>query len=241
MAARSACSICRYREPRARRAPRVGVVPQIDNLDPDFTVRENLLVYGRYFGLSKARHRRAHSRAARIRGARQPRRRQYQGAVGRHEAAADAGARADQRSRPDFSRRTDHRPRSAGAPSDLGAVAPARGAGQDDFADHALHGRSRAPVPPARHHGPRPHHGERHAARSGRRAHRAAGGRSVRRRRRRRGRPNTAARCASGASKPAKPSSATRAMSSRCCTISSNGPSCVTCTARPISKMCSCG
>jgi lipooligosaccharide transport system ATP-binding protein len=33
---------------------RVGVVPQIDNLDPDFTVRENLLVYGRYFGLSQA-------------------------------------------------------------------------------------------------------------------------------------------------------------------------------------------
>ena len=31
-----------------------GVVPQIDNLDPDFTVRENLQVYGRYFGLSKA-------------------------------------------------------------------------------------------------------------------------------------------------------------------------------------------
>jgi lipooligosaccharide transport system ATP-binding protein len=32
---------------------RVGVVPQIDNLDPDFTVRENLMVYGRYFGMSK--------------------------------------------------------------------------------------------------------------------------------------------------------------------------------------------
>ena len=30
---------------------RVGVVPQMDNLDPDFTVTENLLVYGRYFGL----------------------------------------------------------------------------------------------------------------------------------------------------------------------------------------------
>jgi len=30
---------------------RVGVVPQTDNLDPDFTVFENLLVYGRYFGL----------------------------------------------------------------------------------------------------------------------------------------------------------------------------------------------
>ena len=31
---------------------RVGVVPQMDNLDPDFTVLENLMVYGRYFGLS---------------------------------------------------------------------------------------------------------------------------------------------------------------------------------------------
>jgi len=31
---------------------RVGVVPQFDNLDPDFTVAENLLVFGRYFGLA---------------------------------------------------------------------------------------------------------------------------------------------------------------------------------------------
>lgn len=30
---------------------RVGVVPQYDALDPDFTVLENLLVFGRYFGL----------------------------------------------------------------------------------------------------------------------------------------------------------------------------------------------
>jgi len=29
----------------------VGVVPQIDNLDADFTVRENMVVYGRYFGI----------------------------------------------------------------------------------------------------------------------------------------------------------------------------------------------
>jgi lipooligosaccharide transport system ATP-binding protein len=37
---------------RAREARlRIGVVPQSDNLDPDFTVAENLLVYGRYFGL----------------------------------------------------------------------------------------------------------------------------------------------------------------------------------------------
>jgi len=37
----------------ARRARvRVGVVPQVDSLDPDFTVAENLIVYGRYYGLS---------------------------------------------------------------------------------------------------------------------------------------------------------------------------------------------
>src|SRR5262245_58283485 len=40
---------------RAREARRrIGVVPQADNLDPDFTVEENLLVYGRYFGLPEA-------------------------------------------------------------------------------------------------------------------------------------------------------------------------------------------
>ncbi|MBB5415643.1 lipooligosaccharide transport system ATP-binding protein [Paraburkholderia atlantica] len=45
---------------RARLArSRVGVVPQFDNLDPDFTVRENLLVFGRYFGLSAAQCRAA--------------------------------------------------------------------------------------------------------------------------------------------------------------------------------------
>jgi lipooligosaccharide transport system ATP-binding protein len=33
---------------------RVGVVPQVDNLDPDFSVAENLLVYGRYFGMTES-------------------------------------------------------------------------------------------------------------------------------------------------------------------------------------------
>lgn len=38
------------REVRAR----LGVVPQEDNLDTEITVAENLMVYGRFFGLSKA-------------------------------------------------------------------------------------------------------------------------------------------------------------------------------------------
>ncbi|HSM02105.1 MAG TPA: ABC transporter ATP-binding protein [Acidimicrobiia bacterium] len=38
--------------PRIR--ARLGVVPQEDNLDLELTVYENLLIYGRYFGLSKS-------------------------------------------------------------------------------------------------------------------------------------------------------------------------------------------
>jgi len=41
-------------EGRAMRA-RIGVVPQQDNLDIDFTVMENLRIYGGYFGLSEKR------------------------------------------------------------------------------------------------------------------------------------------------------------------------------------------
>ncbi len=40
---------------RAREARmRVGIVPQQDSLDPDFTCAENLVVYGRYFGIPEA-------------------------------------------------------------------------------------------------------------------------------------------------------------------------------------------
>ncbi|MET9259702.1 ABC transporter ATP-binding protein [Amycolatopsis sp. NPDC004079] len=42
--------------PRIR--ARLGVVPQEDNLDVELTVRQNLHVYGRYFGLSRAHVRR---------------------------------------------------------------------------------------------------------------------------------------------------------------------------------------
>ncbi|MFC5379830.1 ABC transporter ATP-binding protein [Aquipuribacter nitratireducens] len=42
----------RHDGPRIR--ARLGVVPQRDTLDEELTVRENVLVYGRYFGLSRA-------------------------------------------------------------------------------------------------------------------------------------------------------------------------------------------
>lgn len=45
---------CPVPEQAQQARARVGVVPQFDNLDPDFTCAENLLVFGRYFGLCDA-------------------------------------------------------------------------------------------------------------------------------------------------------------------------------------------
>jgi len=63
------------REARAR----VGVVPQFDNLDPDFTAAENLVVYGRYFGLGDATMR-----------ARVPQLLEFAGLTGRADARTQA-------------------------------------------------------------------------------------------------------------------------------------------------------
>ena len=52
-AAASSASTRRRDGPRIR--ARLGVVPQEDTLDEELTVRENLFVYGRYFGLSRGR------------------------------------------------------------------------------------------------------------------------------------------------------------------------------------------
>ncbi len=65
----------RAREARAR----VGVVPQFDNLDPDFTAAENLVVYGRYFGLDDATMR-----------ARVPQLLEFAGLTGRADARTQA-------------------------------------------------------------------------------------------------------------------------------------------------------
>lgn len=48
-------SVLGHAIPRERRTVRrrIGVVPQIDNLDPDFTVAENLYIYAKYFGIRR--------------------------------------------------------------------------------------------------------------------------------------------------------------------------------------------
>jgi lipooligosaccharide transport system ATP-binding protein len=58
---------------------RAGVVPQFDNLDPDFTVTENLVVYARYFGIGEAEAKR-----------RAPQLLEYAGLADRADAKIDA-------------------------------------------------------------------------------------------------------------------------------------------------------
>ena len=129
---------------------RLGVCPQLDNLDPELTVRENLTTYARYFGIPR---RVARARAAELLDFVQlTERAEQQGraAVRRHEAAAHHRPRAGQRARARAARRADHRPRPAGPAPGLGAAVPAQAARRDAGADHALHGRGRAALRPAR-------------------------------------------------------------------------------------------
>ena len=134
---------------------RLGVVPQEDTLDVELTVQENLLIYGRYFGLPRDVIARAHGPAAGLRAAHRPGRRSGRAAVRRHEAAADDRPVADQRAGDPAPRRADHRARPAGQARGLGPAVPAQAAGRDAGADHALHGRGRAAVRPAGGDGPR--------------------------------------------------------------------------------------
>ena len=96
------------REARAR----VGVVPQFDNLDPDFTVTENLIVYGRYFGLSRRQCAAQVERLLVFAGLTDKAKAPIDSLVGRHEATPDPGARHDQRSTDPLHGRADHGPRS---------------------------------------------------------------------------------------------------------------------------------
>ena len=74
MAERSRWSASRCPQAAREARIRVGVVPQIDNLDPDFTVTENLRIYGRYFGIDRATLDERIPRAARVRRPRAARR-----------------------------------------------------------------------------------------------------------------------------------------------------------------------
>ena len=138
-------------------AARLGVVPQEDSLDLELTVFENLLIYGRYFGMSAPRDPQARRRAARVRPPLRP-----------AATTRSTRCRAGMKRRltiarslindpdPGAARRAHHRPRPAGAPRAVGPAVPPQAAGRHPGAHHALHGRGRAAVRPPRGHGRRP-------------------------------------------------------------------------------------
>ena len=197
-------------------------------------------IYGRYFGLDRATARRAHPAAARVRRAREQARRRHPHAVGRHEAAPDARARARQRSRAPDPRRADDGPRSAGAAPDLGRPAPAPVAGQDDPAHDALHGRGGAPRDPPRRHRPRHADRERFAARADRRSTSSRRWSRCTATKRRPG-PTSHGRRAREAPRARRRDRVLlrRRTRSRCSPTSRRAPACATCTGRRTSRTCS--
>ena len=92
---------------------RLGVVPQLDNLDAELTVRENLEMYARYFDIPDAV---ATARADELLEFVQlsERASDQVDPLRWHEASPDDRALADQRAGPDHPGRADHRPGPAG-------------------------------------------------------------------------------------------------------------------------------
>ena len=111
------------------------------------------MIYGRYFGLSRAEAARRGDELLEFAQLTERAQRQGRAAVGRHEAPADDRPLADQRALDPAPRRAHDRPRPAGPPPALGAAVPAQAARRDARPDDALHGRGRAAVRPARRHG----------------------------------------------------------------------------------------
>ena len=88
---------------------RLGVVPQEDILDTELSVRENLRIYLRYFGVPWFEDLGQGRRGARLRAAPRPRVEPGRGPVGRHEAPPHHRPGPGERSRSGAARRADHR------------------------------------------------------------------------------------------------------------------------------------
>ena len=150
----------------AERGPEVrahlGVVPQQDNLDEELSVRDNLIMYGRYFGLPYS-YLRAKADELLEFAQLADRGREKVGALSGHEAPPDDRQVARQRAEGAAPRRADDRPRPAGQACPLGPPLPAQGGRCHARRDDPLHGRGRAAVRPARRHRPRSDHGRGHA------------------------------------------------------------------------------
>ena len=99
---------------------RLGVCPQEDTLDTELTVRDNLFVYGRYFGIPRGEVSARADELLEFVQLTDKAQGEGRGPVRRHEAAADHRPVADQPARHAAARRADHRARPAGPPRACG-------------------------------------------------------------------------------------------------------------------------
>ena len=169
-------------DPRTQAAQikaRLGVVPQIDNLDAELTVLENLLMYARYFDMPMSVARPRAARAARVHAALRAGQRPGRAALRRDEAAPDDRPRAHQRPGAAHPRRADDRPRPAGAPPPVGAPLPPQAARRHPDHHHPLHGRGRAALRSAGGDGQGRDRGRRDAARADRAVRHEGGARAA--------------------------------------------------------------
>ena len=132
---------------------RLGVCPQEDNLDQELNVFDNLYIYGRYFGLPKQVVRDRVGELLEFAKLTEKAKSKVDELSGGMKRRLTIAAVAHQPPRAAAARRADHRPRPTGPAPALGPAVPAQARGRDPGHHHALHGRGRAAVRPARDHG----------------------------------------------------------------------------------------
>ena len=103
---------------------RLGVVPQLDTLDMELTVRENVIIYGRYFALPRRELGKRVDELLDFVQLTERAKDKVELAVGRDEAPAHDRALARERPGGHAARRADDRARSAGPPRRLGSPLP---------------------------------------------------------------------------------------------------------------------
>ena len=130
---------------------RLGLAMQTPSLDAFSTGRETLELAGRLHRLPAGEIRRRADELLELMGLAGGRQEADRHVLGRHEAAARPGERADASAAAPHPRRAHRRPRPAEPHRAVGGARAHQRRGHDDAADDALHGGGRPPVLAPRH------------------------------------------------------------------------------------------